>query len=87
MLHTVINVFSEHITINRKLSIDIWQHKCQQQQTKNFRGQSKNNVVIYQLPNEYGGSWIACIIMPEYLKYCIQLTEYWLNISAYLNIA
>ena len=51
----------------------------------NFRDQKQNNVV-YQLPNEYWVSWIAYVIMPEYLKYCTQLTEYWLNKSAYLNV-
>ena len=30
---TVISTFSEHITIFRTLSIDIWQLKCQQRQT------------------------------------------------------
>ena len=30
---TVISTFSEHITIFRTLSIDIWHLKCQQQQT------------------------------------------------------
>ena len=32
---TVISTFSEHIIIFRTLSIDIWQLKCQQRQTKN----------------------------------------------------
>ena len=34
---TVISTFSEHITIFRTLSIDIWQLKCQQRQTKNVK--------------------------------------------------
>ena len=72
----------------------IWQLKCQQRQTNtnklttntNFSNQNKNNVVVYQLSNEYWVSWIAYIIMFEHFKYCIQLTEYWLNKSAYLDI-
>ena len=39
----------------------------------NFRDQNKNNVV-YQLSNEYWVSWIACIIMPEYLNNFFPIT-------------
>ena len=53
----------------------------------NFRYQNKNNVAdiiscfVYQLSKKY------CVYyVPEHLKYCLQINEYWLNKSAYLNI-
>ena len=52
----------------------------------NFRDQNNSNVFVYQLSNACWVSWIVYIIMAERLKYCTQLSEYWLNKSAYLNI-
>ena len=81
--------------LNRRFSIDIWQLKCQHWQTNkltnktnkrhHFRDRNINNVVVYQLSNEYWVSWIVIIIMCEYLKYCIKLFEYWLKKSSYMN--
>ena len=54
-------MFSAHITINRTLTVDTRQLKCQQRQKNtnkptndtNFRDQYKNIVDVYQLSNEY----------------------------------
>ena len=45
---TVISTFSEHITIFRTLSIDIWQLKCQQRQTN----KTKNGKLFFQQTSE-----------------------------------
>ena len=81
-------MFSECIKIYRTLSVDIWQLKGRQRQTNtskvtnntNFRNHIKNNVVVYQLLNDYWASWIMYIITcSDRHFYCVNANKrhYW----------